>query len=236
MKIERINENQFRCILTRNDLSERQIELRELAYGTSKARALFDELIRQAAAELDFQAEDIPIMVEAVPTGGEGIMLIVTKIEDPEELDTRFSRFTPSASEEEEAKPEEDDDFMELYRLITESKIDKNDPDLAVPNGPAPVFLRIFSFPDLDSVSLAASMVKKVYGGDSSLYKDPDNKVYYLSLVKDVFALDGFTKACHILDEYGTAVGRNSAMTAHFSEHLPCIIEKDAIGKLAQIK
>ena len=36
MKIEKINENQIRCTLTKDDLAERQIKLSELAYGTEK--------------------------------------------------------------------------------------------------------------------------------------------------------------------------------------------------------
>ena len=34
MKIERINENQIRCTLTSFDLSARNLNLRELAYGS----------------------------------------------------------------------------------------------------------------------------------------------------------------------------------------------------------
>ena len=38
MKIERINENQIRCTLTSFDLSARNINIVELAYGTEKAK------------------------------------------------------------------------------------------------------------------------------------------------------------------------------------------------------
>ena len=40
MKIERINENQIRCTLTSSDLSARNLNLGELAYGTEKAKKL----------------------------------------------------------------------------------------------------------------------------------------------------------------------------------------------------
>ena len=93
MKIERIYDNQLRCTLTSLDLSSRGINLAELAYGSEKARNLFREMIQQAAQEVGFEAEDIPLMVEAIPLSSESIMLIVTKVEDPEELDTRFSNF-----------------------------------------------------------------------------------------------------------------------------------------------
>ena len=95
MKIERINENQIRCTLTSSDLSARNLNLGELAYGTEKAKKLFHEMIQKASNEVGFEADDIPLMVEAIPLSSESIMLIITKIEDPEELDTRFSRFSP---------------------------------------------------------------------------------------------------------------------------------------------
>ena len=100
MKIERISDNQIRCTLTSLDLSSREINLAELAYGSEKARNLFREMIQQAAQEVGFEAEDIPLMVEAIPLSSESIMLIVTKVEDPEELDTRFSKFSPFAEAE----------------------------------------------------------------------------------------------------------------------------------------
>ena len=100
MKIERVNDNQIRCTLSSFDLSVRNLNLRELAYGTEKARNLFREMIQKASNEVGFEAEDIPLMVEAIPLSNESVMLIITKIEDPEELDTRFSKFSPSPDED----------------------------------------------------------------------------------------------------------------------------------------
>ena len=40
-------------------------------------------MIQQASNELGFEAEDIPLMVEAIPLSGESVMLVITKIEDP---------------------------------------------------------------------------------------------------------------------------------------------------------
>ena len=36
MKIEKINENQIRCTLTRADLEDRHLKISELAYGTER--------------------------------------------------------------------------------------------------------------------------------------------------------------------------------------------------------
>ena len=95
MKIEKINDNQIRCTLTKEDLLSREIKLSELAYGTEKAKSLFRDMMQQAAYEFGFEANDIPLMIEAIPLSSDSIILIITKVEDPEELDTRFAKFSP---------------------------------------------------------------------------------------------------------------------------------------------
>ena len=100
MKLERISENQIRCTLTRSDLAERELKISELAYGTEKAKALFREMMVQASDELGFEADNIPLIIEAVPVSNECIMLIVTKVEDPEELEVSLLR-----ADEEEGEP-----------------------------------------------------------------------------------------------------------------------------------
>ncbi len=95
MKIEKINDNQIRCTLTREDLENHQIRLSELAYGTEKAKSLFRDMMQQAQAQFGFEADNIPLMIEAIPLNSESILLIITKVEDPEELDTRFLNLPP---------------------------------------------------------------------------------------------------------------------------------------------
>ena len=99
MKIEKISDNKIRCILTSEDLSSRNIRLSELAYGSDKSRKLFQDMMREAHYEVGFDSGNSPLMIEAIPTSSESLTLIITKVEDPEELDTRFSKFTqPTAS------------------------------------------------------------------------------------------------------------------------------------------
>ena len=39
-------------------------------------------------------------MIESIPASSDSIVLIITKVEDPDELDTRFSKFAPSPSDD----------------------------------------------------------------------------------------------------------------------------------------
>ena len=100
MKIEKINENQIRCTLTKEDLDSHQIRISELAYGTEKAKRLFRDMMQQAQIQFGFEADNIPLIIEAVPVSNECIMLIVTKVEDPEELEVSLLR-----ADEEEGEP-----------------------------------------------------------------------------------------------------------------------------------
>ncbi len=118
MKFERLSENQIRCTLNKKDLSEKQLKLSELAYGSPKARELFSEVMQKASYELGFEVENSPLMIEAIPVSGESIVLIVTKVDEPEELDTRFSRFTEAMAgvyDDAEADDEEDDEDYDLF-------------------------------------------------------------------------------------------------------------------------
>ena len=111
MKFERINENQIRCTLNKADLADRDLLINELAYGTDKAKALFREMMQQASYEVGFEAENIPLMIEAIPVSPDCLVLIITKVEDPEELDTRFSKFTKPISIDLEDEPEDEPDL-----------------------------------------------------------------------------------------------------------------------------
>ena len=55
MKIEKVNDHQIRCTLTKEDLADREIKLSELAYGTEKAKDLFRDMMQQAAFQYGFE-------------------------------------------------------------------------------------------------------------------------------------------------------------------------------------
>lgn len=131
MKIEKVNDHQIRCTLTKEDLADREIKLSELAYGTDKAKDLFRDMMQQASFEFGFEAEDIPLMIEAIPLNADCIVLIITKVEDPDELDTRFSKFAPSVHEDggdldemmdSVAGGTGADDVLDLFKKITSAR------------------------------------------------------------------------------------------------------------------
>lgn len=239
MKIERINENQIRCTLTSFDLSVRNLNLGELAYGSEKARNLFREMIQKASNEVGFEAEDIPLMVEAIPLSNESVMLVITKIEDPEELDTRFAKFSPSSDEDQDTMLndlanellEGADNFLNLLGS------DKKDPDEAPQQkeeSGASSF-RIYCFESLDHISDAAKAMGQVYDGDNTLYKKPDKRQYYLIIKNSPEKSLDFSRICNLLAEYGTKIHQDYASEAYYREHYEVLIEGHALQSLAKL-
>lgn len=258
MKIERINENQIRCTLSSQDLSIRNLNLGELAYGSEKARNLFREMIQKASNEVGFDAEDIPLMVEAIPLSNESVMLVITKIEDPEELDTRFSKFSQLAEDDGEGMwgglasemLEGADSLMELLKkdlaslpLALESQPaqlettaeEGSESQETAPEKPLPIQKRIYRFDKLDHITDVAKIVAPIYLGANTLYKKPGTTHYFLVISSmDTDPLT-FSRVCNVLAEYGAKIRQEAASEAYYQEHYETMIQNQALQKLALV-
>ncbi len=243
MKIERINENQIRCTLTNFDLSVRNLTLPELAYGSEKARNLFREMIQRASNEVGFDAEDNPLMVEAIPLANDSIVLIITKVEDPEELDTRFSKFSPS-EEDEDVWGNLANHFLEgaegLLNFFgnNNAEIEKTPQEVpAVPcDQPDPAqFVRTFQFDSLDTVCEAARDIDSSFTGPSVLYKNPANNSYYLVVKMGDSSETSFHKTLNALSEYGSRTRMDLSSEAYYAEHYEVIVKADALKVLSRL-
>lgn len=256
MKIEKLNENQIRCTLTKEELNERQIKLSELAYGTEKAKALFRDMMQQASYEYGFEAEDIPLMIEAIPLPSDCIILIITKVEYPEELDTRFSKFSPI---NEDDYPEESSDYMplppfesangvlDLYHSeeknpgfvplsesLQKKDSDKDSKELSAEIVPANL-VKLFTFPTLNDVSDLSEILNGFYHGKNHLYKDISKSCYYLLLTMDEHTPEEFNKVCNILSEYSQQENYSPSFEAYMHEHMKLIIKDSALQTLASL-
>ena len=90
MKIEKISDTQIRVTLNHSDLQNRDIKIGELAYGSTKAQALFRDMMAKAYEDFGFEAENVPLMIEAVPLSTDSIMIVVTKVDDPNQIEERL--------------------------------------------------------------------------------------------------------------------------------------------------
>ena len=238
MKIEKVNENQIRCTLTREDLASRELKISELAYGTEKAKNLFRDMMQQANFEFGFEAEDIPLMIEAIPLNSECIVLIITKVEDPEELDTRFSRFAPSVTEDSEDDEDSDvdspEEMLDLFRRLKEPR--RQAEETAVPPAAAEPEDKnrtlTFVMTSLQQVMDVAAVTGHRFHGISTLYKDDRLGNYLLVLTQGEEKREIFDRICNIVSEYGSLKRTPSGSQTYLEEHYEALIAGNALQAL----
>lgn len=191
MKIERLNENSIRCTLNRADLDSRELKISELAYGTEKAKSLFKDMIAQASYECGFEAEDIPLMIEAIPVSPDCIVLVITKVEDPEELDTRFSKFAPSSEEDDYADmiDEEDDEDTTVTSSNPSSLLNKINEALG---GSEDAFVPFFdSLKSKIEEAKNAALEKQATAAEATP-EEPEGPIH----LEKMFSFASFNEAC----------------------------------------
>ena len=251
MKIEKISDNQIRCTLTRADLEERHIRLSEFAYGTEKAKQLFRDMMLQAYRECGWSNEaNIPLMIEAIPDRENSLVLIITKVDDPEELDTRFAKFTPTdvmPDGGEDLQVEGADDILDVFRKFFDQKKgaakNKKAPK-AAPNpaksgtekaGGEMSVTRAYRFDSLDGVIRAAAALRGFYRGSNTLYRRKTDGVYILVARQSSHTPEDFNRICNILSEYGNGENWTAASEAHLVEHDTTVIANSALQQLAKL-
>ena len=221
MRLEKVNDNQIRCILSKEDLEIRQIKISELAYGSAKTKMLFKDVMQQASYEFGFEAENIPLMIEAIPMSTGCVVFIITKVENPEELDTRFSRFAPSVIEGSEEESEEglfgDDDDNE-YEILEELEDSKSEnPDVSKEDSPKTAHIEIVGaeaisglidsmteeggvFDLFKKIAASAASTKNPNGKATGIKEDREK---YIAQRVYMFAdLDSVGKACRVLNGF----------------------------------
>lgn len=244
MKIEKISDNQIKFTLNRADLASHQIKISELAYGTEKTKGLIQDMMEQASDELGFEFNDSPLMIEAIPVSMDCIVLMVTKVDEPEEVDTKFSGFADlkdllSEDEEGEGEPSESSEETASDPVPEETPVPsfeaKESRRRTSKSASLGVTERMFSFASLEDVIDFAHQAGFGFRGESSLYSSPENKRYYLVLRDSAQDLRSFGRLCSTALEYGSKEPFGYAREAYMAEHFNCIIKKKALQSLAEL-
>ena len=224
MKIERISNNEIKFILTETDLSERNMRLNELSYGSEKTQELFREIMERAAVECDFHTtHETPLIIEAIPVSRDSIMIIVTKVGSHEDLEDRFG-YPP---------------VLGNYKNVSRAKQKKKQTDAVLPpdaeqSGKKPNSASkqiIFEFKSLDDVTSACVRISGTYIGNNALYKYSGR--YYLVTENQSPKMSAGQE--NILKEYGNKFSHLEISKMFLIEHGETVIEQSAIDVIAAI-
>lgn len=219
MKIEKVNSNQIRCTLNKSDLTNREIKISELAYGTEKAQELFKDMMEQASHEFGFDADNIPLMIEAIPLTSDSIMLIITKVDNPDELDEKIANIPGKNIRKFKKKEIAKSETKMDEKSETSNKID----------------VLVYSFKSLDEASKSASIIHSLYDGINSLYKNESTNEFILVLHRPIESSSPFKGLHGLLSEYGEKLKASNLIEVFYEEHYETIIKDQAIQILSTI-
>ncbi len=206
MRIEKINENKIKFVLTETDLAERSINIEELAIPSDKTQKLFKDIMDKALEEYGFESAETPLMVEAMPSSADGIMIIVTRLKDKEDARERYQSLAEA---------------RDLRRFKTKGikKIDYEE-DKADDGE-----IMIYSFDTLDDIIDLSIRIDPAYSGQSSVHKL--NGKYFL-------VLDSKKELEIVLGDYGTRHVSNTLSKYYLKEHGETIAAANAVPILAK--
>ena len=122
MKIEKVNENQIRCTLTKQDLADRQINLRELAYGSEKAKGLFHDMIQQAEAGDEELFSNTGAVGNVERKGADDILELFQKIREAKASPESENAQQTEAPEE---VPEVPADLTKMFEFTTIDQVER---------------------------------------------------------------------------------------------------------------
>jgi len=216
VRVEKISDTQVKFFINRSDLSDRNIDMSELAFGSERAHDFFQEMMSQAAVQCGFELENSPIMIEAVNLSTESMMILVTKLSSDDEANNKLD-FLPFKKEWARAS-----EFVKSSRTAAKpKKVEETEEQNTA----------IYSFDRLDHAADVSRRLADLFTGSSSLFKE-DNR-YYLVLHNDYVSLD-LHELGGMLGEYGQKHVSSYISLYYLWEHGEVMIKKDAVKILAE--
>ncbi len=225
MKIEKLSETQIQVTLNHSDLTDRDLKISELAYGSKKAQALFKDMMARAYEDFGFETDNVPLMIEAVPLSADSIMIVVTKVEDPSQIEQKLEAIGERPTHRTFKNPEED-------RLTDLALMGSEATEQVKENTKSKVTSITYLFNDFDNVCMAAHRIQPMFVGDNSLYKF--NQKYYLILEKNKKANINSDALVGVLDEFGSKFPSSDLNEQFLKEHGKLMIQTHAVDVLAK--
>lgn len=234
MRFEKINENKLKIELTKEDLIEHNIKLTDIAYGSENSRKLLHEILEQAFNELEFEHEDVPLVIEAVPTSSFSINVFITKIKDEKEFEKSMDLVNKQNEKRQKNLKNLEKLGSDFEKMVEESLGNKN--ESKKPNKPQSILEKtemVYKFGELDDTIHLSQVLNKIYDGKSTLYKYEN--AYYLILNAKNYTKDDIVKLRLTLDEFGEFVSTHKVAQGYLKEYGTIIVKKDVFKNLAKI-
>lgn len=208
MKIEKIDENKVKITLTLDELSQRQVSLKDIEQDSCTAQDLFLDLLEESDLQEEFLMDDSQLFVEASSDNENLFIVTITKIDYMPEL-AKYA----SAKKKTSRKTTTKTNTTNKYTVAS----------------------CIYKFNTLDRILDLSSKLKleKAFMGTNSLYKYEDS--YFIVFSPSSIKNAKFIKTFVILSEYCEQYYAADMYKTLVQEKSKLVIEKRALQTLSKI-
>lgn len=212
MKIEKVNENKVRIILTLDELEKREISLTEIEKDSKIAKDFFINLLEESNLTDEFELEDSQLFIEATSDNNNLFVITITKINDLPDL-KKYSLI------ENNINSRNIKNVKKCKNDIIKYKVDSN----------------IYSFSNIENILKICEISKKekLFLGRNSLYKYEKN--YFLIFNKTSVKNDKFLKTYVFLSEFCDNYYSSDIYETSIKEKSDLIIKDFAMQRLNKI-
>lgn len=154
MRIERMSENKIKVIVSGDDIRMWNVDLKNFTDNTPEAQDMFSFALKQAEQDVDFRVGQSQLMVETMPSGDDGFVLMISRLESEKELAEALIRAGKHVRQAE-------------FKVRRKHRL-------------APL-LRIYRFDDFEVLCQGISEIHEIFMGSSRLTKYQGS--FYLELL-----------------------------------------------------
>ena len=212
MTVERVSDSQLKFVFRTSDLAERNIVLSELSFASDKTQQLFQEVLAHVQYESGFISGNTPLMLEASRVGVDSLVVLVTKVgqEGFGFKDEIPINLVPAARQKCR--------FKRLKELLLSASSPQEDS------------YSVFSFDDIEIMSVAATRLPSSFAGKSHAYK-MEGRVY-LVFVNASANKDTTGELESVLFDFGKKHISSALSHQYLVERAEVLIANGAVEKL----
>lgn len=256
MIFKRIDESTVRCIITEEDMEENGLELDDFFTQSEKVQEFLREIVEQAGEEVGYESKQGMVSLQIMPLPNHGLAITFSE-KEPEGIQSMVESLKEMLQDVKERVEAESKGTLREFgsdekenagedAAVVEKKLasgkdsdekEKQQTGEKLLDGAAkePVTTRMFAFVNLRFAMQFARTIQEKKPILSTLYKDAENNVYYMTIEKGRLSSKKYNYICTNATEFSTYVADGSRILDYLKEHGEVVIDKRAMKVLARI-
>lgn len=241
MTFKRIDESTIRCIVTEEDMEENGLELDDFFTQSDKAQDFLREVVEQASEEVGYESRQGMVSLQIMPLPNHALAITFSDSDESKEWQNMVENIKGILEEVKERVKEkgtlQDGDAGEKPEEVSA---------VTIPAGAAKewkvsrakreaVKVRLFAFVNLRFAIQYARTVQEKGAVHSTLYKDVQNNVFYMTLEKGRLSTHKYNVLCSNATEFATYIADGQQLLGYLKEHGEVLVENRAVKVLAKL-